>query len=535
MRHTAFILLLWVLVLGCLDDTSADHEPLFAVPPVMDMASSTSGDLRIFENDLALDGSRLPSDTETGERVGDMAFATDQDTRDIGIIEDRDSGGRSEADVLPVLSFGTTVFAGTHNSYSGGDRGSIIEQLERGVRSLEFDFHDNDFGDYGDYRVGHHSPGGEVERGNGNPRSDLLTDWLMTVANWSRMHADHAPITLILDAKDNLRDNVSRIEGNLGNLNASLRSAFGDRIYTLPLSDPWPNWSELRGRIILVLSGDLTTRLAYLYDEGHTPALALSQSGRVVSMHSDGGERLWYWTGQRRGGSEIVWRHHGRYDTGQSPAVIFYDDRTVVEVHRSHTRARLFAAIGHWRDNGDIQWTQELELFDGERPTLRKVGDDIHLIYETDRFPSGRGLAIGRVTNSELVIGPPEETERSLGEFDRSRGFRAYSSDSLVSGKRVLMYSKVGTPEAFPICYEQLMFTEYQRGNSNFLRRNSRFAGFGSGRIDEVNNVMGTHVTRLWSFDQDDAARVYPNLAATDTPFERWFDRAMRDADAPDW
>ena len=28
---------------------------------------------------------------------------------------------------------------------------------------------------------------------------------------------------------------------------------------------------------------------------------------------------------------------------------------------------------------------------------------------------------------------------------------------------------------------------------------------------------------------------IYPNLAATDTPFERWFDRAMRDADAPDW
>ena len=63
-------------------------------------------------------------------------------------------------------------------------------------------------------------------------------------------------------------------------------------------------------------------------------------------MHSDGGERLWYWTGQRRGGSEIVWWHHGRYDTGQSPAVHFVDEQTVVEVHRSHTRARLFAAVG---------------------------------------------------------------------------------------------------------------------------------------------------------------------------------------------
>ena len=97
------------------------------------------------------------------------------------------------------------------------------------------------------------------------------------------------------------------------------------------------------------------------------------------------------------------------------------------------------------------------------------------------------------------------------------------------------MYARVGASESFPICYEQLMFTEYQRGNSEFIRQNSRFAGFGSGQIDEVNTVMRTHVTRLWSFDRDDAARIYPNLAATDTPFERWFDRAMRDADAPDW
>ena len=213
------------------------------------MTSSTSGDVRLFENDLALDGSRLPSDTETEEPRGDLSVVIDQDTIDLGIIEEHDLGGGTDEEVGPPPSFGTTVFAGTHNSYSGGSRGSILEQLERGIRSLEFDFHDNDFRDYGDYRVGHHSPGGEVEHGNGNPRGDLLTDWLTVVANWSQRHTDHAPITMILDAKDNLRDNESRIDGNLGNLNASLRSIFGDRIYTLPLNDPWPSWSELRVKL----------------------------------------------------------------------------------------------------------------------------------------------------------------------------------------------------------------------------------------------------------------------------------------------
>src|SRR5437763_1583944 len=46
------------------------------------------------------------------------------------------------------LPFASAVFRATHNSYSGnvdGSKGSIVSQLDRGVRFLEFDIHDNGY------------------------------------------------------------------------------------------------------------------------------------------------------------------------------------------------------------------------------------------------------------------------------------------------------------------------------------------------------------------------------------------------------
>lgn len=48
-------------------------------------------------------------------------------------------------DDLPVAS---AIFRATHNSYSGdigGSRGSIVSQLDSGVRFVEFDVHDNGY------------------------------------------------------------------------------------------------------------------------------------------------------------------------------------------------------------------------------------------------------------------------------------------------------------------------------------------------------------------------------------------------------
>ena len=170
--------------------------------------------MRLFENDLALDGSRLLIG-HRNRRATTRLWCRHRPRYDnLGITEDHDFGGGTDEEVGSPPSFGTTVFAGTHNSYSGGSRGGILEQLERGIRSLEFDFHDNDFETTVIIEWVTIRP---VERSNMAMAisGDLLTDWLTVVANWSQRHTDHAPITMILDAKDNLRDNESRIDGNL--------------------------------------------------------------------------------------------------------------------------------------------------------------------------------------------------------------------------------------------------------------------------------------------------------------------------------
>ena len=61
-----------------------------------------------------------------------------------------------------MARYDLTRFRTTHNSYSGGARGSLPQQLDRGIRCLELDFHDNGYQEVGDYRVGHLKPGSEV-------------------------------------------------------------------------------------------------------------------------------------------------------------------------------------------------------------------------------------------------------------------------------------------------------------------------------------------------------------------------------------
>jgi hypothetical protein len=94
-----------------------------------------------------------------------------------------------------TLPFASAVFRATHNSYSGnvdGSKGSIVSQLDSGVRFLEFDIHDNGYATNHDYSIGHSAPGDLVDHG-GNPSSNLLRDWLRTVSDWSAAHPDAAP------------------------------------------------------------------------------------------------------------------------------------------------------------------------------------------------------------------------------------------------------------------------------------------------------------------------------------------------------
>ena len=129
--------------------------------------------------------------------------------------------------------YNEVVLAATHNSYAGvasGDLGPLRRQLDDGIRFVELDVHDNEFGSYG-YRIGHEAPGDGVARGAGNPNTDKLGSWLRAVAAWSDANPRHAPITVALDIKDDLTDNRSFAEGNLARLNAELVGRL-PRLYT---------------------------------------------------------------------------------------------------------------------------------------------------------------------------------------------------------------------------------------------------------------------------------------------------------------
>lgn len=147
--------------------------------------------------------------------------------------------------------FNKARFQATHNSYSG-QGGPITEQLDAGVRGIEFDIrYDNGF------KVGHDSPGDNVSH-SGNPSSNDLDDWLKVVVDWADVNSDHDPIMLFLDAKQNLTS-------QLNNLNSMISSTFGPRLFTAAdyKKNGWPTVAGLSGKILVVLSGDNGTRAKY--------------------------------------------------------------------------------------------------------------------------------------------------------------------------------------------------------------------------------------------------------------------------------
>jgi hypothetical protein len=490
-------------------------------------AEPMSGDGLLDTGVITLDRGGVVTDGST-----EVTGNTDAD------VEGSDASLSLDMQIPESLTLSTQFFAGTHNSYSGGARGSIVAQLNRGIRCIEFDFHDNDFESVGDYRLGHTRHNTEVELGNGNPDSSALTDWLELVASWSNDNSGHGPIILLLDAKDNLKDNQLPASGNLGQLNDTLRTTLGSRLHRRTQFDEWAPISALQNQILVVLSGDRTTRDAYIVDQGVDPAVTSHISGAVVSMHSDGRDRLWYWTGKLEpGASQIRWLHHGRYDTGVKPSVLLIAANVVVEVHRSHTRDRLFGAVGYIDDAGRLNWRDERSLFDGRNPSLVMAADGrIKLVYETDEFSTGRAERFGRVVNDEIRFDAAQSTQRSVPDVSNNGVLEMISSGVAGNLDTTLLYRLVTEAEFDFVRYEQVMFTEYQSGDGVFLGEQAVFAGFRSGREQSLSQHSDRYVTRLWGYNQGDSmTSTQPNLLSTDEPFSSWFDAKMQVLSALDW
>ncbi len=451
---------------------------------------------------------------------------------DSGDLDDSSETGIDPEE--PSIVFSDAFFKSTHNSYSGEERGSITEQLNEGIRGLEFDIHDNDFEQIGDYRLGHYSHDAEVSLGNGNPQTTLLTDWLLIVAQWSIQNPTHAPITLTLDIKDDFTDNINFDNGNMAKLNNTLVETIGTKLFTPgDLNEEWPTIEDLSGRILIVLSGNEESRQLYKRDRGYNPAVAINESGTVIEVHDSGSGTLWYWTGQMTSQGQVEWKHHGQYDTGQTPSIALNNDGWFVEVHQSESNPSLWSRVGYIDSNYVPIFNDSEEFDSGVLPTIRftdKSGFELREIHQSQN--TGLHWDWGLVVNpntSAISWGSHEQTNDQLHDKDRdtaSMWIEVDTNSHQTAGNDTLLVNTVlGTHR---IRFPQVAFIEYQINNSSeLLDSETRFSAIGSGNMETIERWHNTGlITRLWGFSETDSGTISspPNFPATDHPFNDWYE-----------
>ena len=357
-------------------------------------------------------------------------------------------------DPIPDIFYKDASFKATHNSYSGnirafenipiienkGVRGSIIQQLDSGVRLLEFDIHS----ETGAFLLGHGWKGHEVAHDRGNPESNLLEDWFKIIADWSAKNPNHIPITIVLDVKENI-DNTAT--GNLADLNDFIQDKFEQRLFCRKDydADAPPKVADLCGRILVVLSGDKTNRKAYhnsaVYeqrmfleyqkDDGSdldeikdSLFYATNASDKNYDWATENREhgkiiRLWkynkdksiainfpatdtpYWGRYLRPcehigtipqfpGIPLEWGADHNFDKGVSPSVALNNSNLTVEVHQSDAHETLWYHVGTANSsNKKVSWGRSHQYDKGRNPAIAinnaKIAVEVHMsdAYDT--------------------------------------------------------------------------------------------------------------------------------------------------------
>eukprot|EP00965_Chrysotila_dentata_P081940 2704103-Pleurochrysis_carterae.AAC.1 len=171
----------------------------------------------------------------------------------------------------PDLMFPKATFYASHNSYSGNldglNRGGIIEQLDAEVRFIEYDIFTLSPNDTCPFGIGHDAPGDELDLDHGNPQTYCLENWLQIIAEWSKTH-EHNPLTVMVDLKDDLSDGIGF---GMDVLDSMVENIF-DKLLWTPKdlqefrdthSAPWPTVSQMRNKVLVLMSGNAESRLAY--------------------------------------------------------------------------------------------------------------------------------------------------------------------------------------------------------------------------------------------------------------------------------
>ncbi|MFF0146158.1 hypothetical protein ATK36_0667 [Amycolatopsis sulphurea] len=103
---------------------------------------------------------------------------------------------------------------------------------------------------------------------------------------------------------------------------------------------------------------------------GYHPSVALNGHGQVVEMHNSGTGALWYWTETYDADGRVAWQRHGRYDSGQTPAIALDGADRIVEVHQSQSAATLWYRTGQLGADGEITWSASRQYDNGVLPTV---------------------------------------------------------------------------------------------------------------------------------------------------------------------
>jgi hypothetical protein len=445
------------------------------------------------------------------------------------------TGGTAHAASPP---FTGAVFRATHNSYSGdvdGAKSSLATQLDRGVRFIELDVHDNGYATSHDYAVGHDSPGNLVDHAGGNPASNNLRDWLAAVNTWSAAHPAAAPIVVMLDFKDDLTDNPSFAAGNLTALNRELESVFGSRLlWAKDYPAGQPTVDALRGRVLPLLSGDGKSRAEYKRDVGYHPAVALNGRGQVVEVHDSGAGTLWYWTGTYGADGRVTWLRHGKYDNGQTPAVALNDNGDLVEVHQSQSATTLWYGVGKLGADGEITWQASHQYDNGVLPSVAFTDPAGTRLREIHRSQSGSqnwnwdGALAGTTV---AWTGNAKTSDARFPTASAASGARTVTVRTAADGPTSAQTLRVDTSQVSGdrIRYPQVAFDEFQQGDSAELQQGALFYGAPATESAFITSARQSgKLVRGWDFDSaGQATTPLANYPATNHPYDAWYQNLL--------
>jgi hypothetical protein len=178
------------------------------------------------------------------------------------------------------IPYNEAFFKTSHNSYVH----SIREQLNKGVRGLEYDIHDNKIQELNDFEVYHlENHIDSLLNEDGNPDNLLFSNWLKVLNDWSKeQNREHAPITLFIELKDSIIDSNNEPEELYGikKLNQVIVDSIDSKnLFTYKNfrenNYKWPTVRDLNGCILIVLvsywggywaasEGGFESRLKYL-------------------------------------------------------------------------------------------------------------------------------------------------------------------------------------------------------------------------------------------------------------------------------